>query len=257
MSIYTGPSGPPGPAGPPGPGGGPVGPPGAGGPPGPVGPVGPVGPGGGVTLGATRYSPSSQYAFTTTPVGPNELQSVYWGSRLGGGMAGIQALTNPPPGGGVAPEFHAGSAIPIAYTGALGPAAPAGTLFPTCFHGTSVPGAGSSNSEIPLFLPVPQGATSISSISIGNYVTAYTVGSGTLTMRLFYDPLTGAAIDTPAGRVVFAADTGLALPTVSLVPTNQPTPRHFIKVSYRLEQFGTGLPGLATVLWSNLVVPWA
>lgn len=237
MTVYTVPAGPPGPPGPPG--GGSPGPPGGPGAPGPPGPPGAFG------LGATRYLPTSEYRINGTP-GASEFRAVYWGSRLGGALAGIVDTTDPPAVAGV-PNFHTGIFSEAAYTGFLGGGS-AGITFPVVAQQVTAAG---STSQIRMNIPVPPGATSITSISIGNFVSALTATSATST--LFYDPMTGAGT-TINTRAVVVADAGLALPNISLVPANAPDPGHFIGIEYRLSQGGAGL---ATVFWTNLVITWA
>jgi hypothetical protein len=104
--------------------------------------------------------------------------------------------------------------------------------------------------EMPVFLPVPEGATGISSISLDTQAVA--VGGGAATLVLQYDPLNGGPT-AGVPRAVGAPDPGWV--TMSLGPgLAPPTPGHFVKVEYRVLTSGGGNP--ITVQYTRMVVGW-
>jgi hypothetical protein len=179
---------------------------------------------------------------------------VHWGSRFGGGVCGpvnIDSDASYPGGVQYAPDS----------LGTLGAAAASigGLTFPWM---TSTTRFTFNTVQMPMFLPVPPGATAITAIQVHTQVVStgpFVSTGGSVTLA--YGPLNGGASNSNF-RAVGTGSTNEGAPTILALtgPFAPPTPGHQISIEFRLTigpgEGATPTPPL-TCLWTRLAITWA
>jgi hypothetical protein len=206
-------------------------------------------------LGETVYSPTcafpvnGSYNTTTTQ---NRVFGVYWGSRFGGGICGpinTDSQDNPYPGGVYyAPEYLG--------TSGVGTLTLSGLQYPYMICSTRV---AFNTVQMPMWLPVPSGATAISQIQVYTQVAGSTLITSNSSLTLLYNPLNGGASKS-ANRTGIGSNDGSPVAITIAGPIAAPTPGHHIRVELQ-QNFGVGEGGTPTgpyrVAWLRLAITWA
>jgi hypothetical protein len=201
-----------------------------------TGPSGEQGPTGSpeTFVGNTVYVPTSDFYVNGSPA-PGTLQPIFWGSMLGGAIVGPIS----------ADPLPAGNLDWVVVS--LGLASIGGLQYP--WNWINI--IGSFASLMPIYLPVPAGATGIAFASMETQVLA--IGGGNTTLTLWYDPLNGGATSQASRAGIVAPDPGWV--TLNLPgPLAAPTPGHFVKLEYRQLSLAAVPP--VGVGYTKLVVGW-
>lgn len=202
-------------------------------------------------MGEVIYSPTSQFPVNGAYNGAeNKVFGVMWSSRFGGGMCGpIQVDSQAVYPGGIQyfPDKLGTSGVFFMPLG--------GVSYPTMFCSTR---AFNTTINLPMYAPVPPGATAITAINVQTQVAASALLTSNNSLGLFYDPLNGGATSLGTRAGISAND---GVPIVLSVPGAfaAPTPGHVVKIEFR-QVLGAGenpTPGGPFgCFWARLAITW-
>jgi hypothetical protein len=211
---------------------------------GPDGPTGPTGP----PLGLTIYEPTISPHIISGNPNTNELQAIFWGSRLGGSMLGYSS-TSPAVVNSNRPEWWN-----VELNKSINGSA---TRHNVMYVSATI---STFSVHMRLLLPVPPGATGISAMSIDTNISGSTFLASGSSLNFVYQPLNGGAQSNIARTGIGSNDPVGVYTTMSIPgPFAPPTPGHFFHVY--LSQFlgageGPAPAGPFRVNWARLSITW-